>query len=93
MAGYRAHWLATIAGAGYVAVPRTAEDAADYRAQGWKVEGPFAPAEQLAGAVDALERLASAIENVQVFGVRTDKTEVAEAWKEARSTLERIGGR
>lgn len=40
------HWLATIGGAGYTAVVWTAEDAADYRAQGWTVKGPFVPAEE-----------------------------------------------
>jgi hypothetical protein len=64
-----------------------ADVAAAYIAHGSKVEGPFVPAEQLQGAVEALQRIAQDAEALAVKGEQISTTWVAAGIREALDML------
>lgn len=50
---------------------------ADYEAEGWTVEGPFVPAEQLQGAVDRAEKAEAELAKVESILVAADRVREA----------------
>jgi hypothetical protein len=73
------HWLAAPPRGGWAdAVVTDEASLEDYRLQGWRVSGPYVPAEQLRGAVEEAERL------------RAEWRKADDGWIAAKAEVERL---
>lgn len=82
-----AHWLADRPQTPPVVVTSEA-GVENYRADGWRVTGPYVPADQLTGAVEERDKLAAYL----LWTFDPDEGRAPMSFTEMRALLDRIGG-